>query len=136
MLAAAAAASLGGTRNSKTGAVVLDEVDPEVERLRQKVGVYDADRDFFEELADAGAEGADADRGRKSGKKPLRLTDYLREELLRNAGGCVTGFEGALVFKHLIAQPKMIPLPNFLESAAPAESGPFADLVKLIHQTR
>jgi len=43
----------------------------------------------------------------------------LREELLQDAGQCVTSLEGALVFKHLIAQPKMIPLPNYLEDAAP-----------------
>ena len=48
--------------------------------------------------------------------------EALREELLQNAGACVTSLEGALVFKHLIAQPKMIPLPNFLESAAPADA--------------
>ena len=55
----------------------------------------------------------------------LRLQDdwfdeALREELLQNAGACVTSLEGTLVFQHLIAQPKMIPLPNFLDSAAPA----------------
>ncbi len=43
----------------------------------------------------------------------------VREELLQDAGECVTSLEGALVFKHLIAQPKMIPLPNYLENAAP-----------------
>ena len=43
----------------------------------------------------------------------------VREELLQDAGACVTSLEGALVFKHLIAQPKMIPLPNYLENAAP-----------------
>lgn len=48
--------------------------------------------------------------------------EALREELLRDAGACVTSIEGALVFKHLIAQPKMIPLPVYLESAAPADA--------------
>ena len=43
----------------------------------------------------------------------------VREELLQDAGECVTSLEGALVFKHLIAQPKMIPLPNYLENATP-----------------
>ncbi len=43
----------------------------------------------------------------------------LREELLRDAGECVTSLEGSLVFKHLIVQPKMIPLPNYLENATP-----------------
>lgn len=42
----------------------------------------------------------------------------LCEELLRDAGECVTRQGDALVFKHLIAQPKMIPLPNYLETAA------------------
>ena len=45
--------------------------------------------------------------------------ENVREELLQDAGACVTSLEGALVFKHLIAQPKMIPLPNYLENAAP-----------------
>ncbi len=43
----------------------------------------------------------------------------LREELLQDAGECVTSLEGSLVFKHLIVQPKMIPLPNYLENATP-----------------
>jgi isocitrate dehydrogenase kinase/phosphatase len=46
----------------------------------------------------------------------------LREELLQGAGDCVTSFEGGLVFKHLIAQPKMIPLHIYLRSAAPADA--------------
>ena len=41
----------------------------------------------------------------------------LREELLTDAKDCVTSLGGSLVFKHLIAQPKMIPLPNYLETA-------------------
>ncbi len=43
----------------------------------------------------------------------------LREELLRDAGECVTSLEGSLVFKHLIVQPKKITLPNYLENATP-----------------
>ncbi len=46
----------------------------------------------------------------------------LREELLENAGASVSSRDGALVFKHLIAQPKMIPLPNFLERADQADA--------------
>ncbi len=45
----------------------------------------------------------------------------LRRELLKNAGGSVTSRDGSLVFKHLIAQPKMIPLPIFLEHASEAD---------------
>jgi isocitrate dehydrogenase kinase/phosphatase len=48
--------------------------------------------------------------------------EALCEELLRDAGACVTRLEDSLVFKHLIAQPKMIPLPNYLETAAPADA--------------
>jgi isocitrate dehydrogenase kinase/phosphatase len=48
--------------------------------------------------------------------------ETLCEELLGEAGGCVTSLEDSLVFKHLIAQPKMIPLPNFLETAAPIDA--------------
>ncbi len=43
--------------------------------------------------------------------------EALCQELLRDASDCVTSFEDSLVFKHLIAQPKMIPLPNYLETA-------------------
>jgi len=48
--------------------------------------------------------------------------DALREELLQDAGECVTQQDGALVFKHLIAQPKMIPLPNYLETAESSDA--------------
>jgi isocitrate dehydrogenase kinase/phosphatase len=48
--------------------------------------------------------------------------EALCEELLRDAGACVTCLENSLVFKHLIAQPKMIPLPNYLETAVPADA--------------
>ncbi len=47
----------------------------------------------------------------------------LREELLRHAGQSVSAQgpagKGGLVFKHLIVQPKMVPLPLFLETATP-----------------
>jgi isocitrate dehydrogenase kinase/phosphatase len=48
--------------------------------------------------------------------------EALCQELLQDAGGCVTSFEDSLVFKHLITQPKMIPLPNYLETAAAADA--------------
>jgi len=41
----------------------------------------------------------------------------LREQLLRFAGGSVTERGASLVFKHLIVQPKMIPLPVYLDGA-------------------
>ncbi|WP_162913222.1 isocitrate dehydrogenase kinase/phosphatase AceK regulatory subunit [Rhodospirillaceae bacterium SYSU D60014] len=46
----------------------------------------------------------------------------LREELMTYAGQTVSSEGSSLAFKHLIAQPKMIPLPLFLETAAPAEA--------------
>jgi isocitrate dehydrogenase kinase/phosphatase len=48
--------------------------------------------------------------------------EALCEELLRDASACVTRLEDSLVFKHLIAQPKMIPLPNYLETAVPGDA--------------
>ena len=41
----------------------------------------------------------------------------LQEELLQDASGSVSLRAGDLVFKHLIVQPKMIPLPIYLETA-------------------
>ena len=41
----------------------------------------------------------------------------LRQQLLQFAGDAVTERGGALVFKHLIVQPKMIPLPVYLDGA-------------------
>lgn len=46
----------------------------------------------------------------------------LLEELLACAGRTVSPDGGGVRFKHLIAQPKMIPLPVFLETAAPADA--------------
>lgn len=46
----------------------------------------------------------------------------LMEELLKFAGHTVTDQGDYLVFKHLIVQTKMIPLPNFLESALPEDA--------------
>ena len=45
----------------------------------------------------------------------------IRDELLNQAGLTVTGQGGFLVFKHLIVQLKMIPLPVFLETASKAD---------------
>ena len=42
----------------------------------------------------------------------------LLEELLAFAGQTVSQQDGSLTFKHLIVQPKMVPLPLFLETAA------------------
>ncbi len=47
------------------------------------------------------------------------FADELVEELVTAAPGTVQRDGGALVFKHLIVQPKMIPLPVFLETASP-----------------
>lgn len=47
------------------------------------------------------------------------FADELVEELLTAAPGTVQRDGDALVFKHLIVQPKMIPLPVFLETASP-----------------
>ncbi len=41
-------------------------------------------------------------------------------ELLDEAAGSVSLVGGSVVFRHLIVQPKMIPLPVFLETASPA----------------
>ena len=46
----------------------------------------------------------------------------LTEELLAFAGETVTEQDGYLIFKHLIVQTKMIPLPVFLETASPADA--------------
>ncbi|MCK5274855.1 MAG: bifunctional isocitrate dehydrogenase kinase/phosphatase, partial [Alphaproteobacteria bacterium] len=46
----------------------------------------------------------------------------LMEELLEFAGETVTEQGGYLVFKHLIVQTKMIPLPVFLETASPQDA--------------
>jgi isocitrate dehydrogenase kinase/phosphatase len=46
----------------------------------------------------------------------------LLEELMAHAGRTVSLKRNSLIFKHLIVQPKMIPLPVFLETAAPAEA--------------
>ncbi len=46
----------------------------------------------------------------------------LLEELLAKAGQTVSFKRNILIFKHLIVQPKMIPLPNFLETASPADA--------------
>ena len=46
----------------------------------------------------------------------------LLEELLRHAGQNVSLIGGVVVLKHLIVQPKMIPLPVFLESASRADA--------------
>ncbi len=46
----------------------------------------------------------------------------LLEELLGEAAGCLSLVGDHVVLKHLIVQPKMIPLPNFLESASPADA--------------
>jgi len=46
----------------------------------------------------------------------------LLEELLEAAAGCVSLKRGVLSFRHLIAQPKLIPLPVYLETASPAEA--------------
>lgn len=48
--------------------------------------------------------------------------EELREELVEHAGASVSSRDGALVFKHLIAQPKMIPLPVYLEHASEANA--------------
>jgi len=46
----------------------------------------------------------------------------LIAELVENAGGTVAKSERQLIFRHLIVQPKMIPLPVFLETAGPEEA--------------
>ena len=46
----------------------------------------------------------------------------LAEELLAEAGGTVSVWQGSLYFKHLIVQSKMVPLPVFLERASEAEA--------------
>ncbi|MCH7691952.1 MAG: bifunctional isocitrate dehydrogenase kinase/phosphatase [Proteobacteria bacterium] len=46
----------------------------------------------------------------------------LLEELLNEAGGSVSAIGDFLVFKHLIVQPKMIPLPVFLEGASQGDA--------------
>jgi isocitrate dehydrogenase kinase/phosphatase len=46
----------------------------------------------------------------------------LLDELLREAGNSVSLIGGAVVLKHLIIQPKMIPLPVFLETASRTEA--------------
>lgn len=46
----------------------------------------------------------------------------LVEELLANAGGTVSAEGGTLVFRHLIAQARMVPLPVFLETASPEDA--------------
>ncbi|MCB1521407.1 MAG: bifunctional isocitrate dehydrogenase kinase/phosphatase [Hyphomicrobiaceae bacterium] len=46
----------------------------------------------------------------------------LVDELVENAGGTVGVAGGQLVFRHLIVQPKMIPIPVFLETATPEEA--------------
>ena len=46
----------------------------------------------------------------------------LLEDLLTHAAQSVTAQGGSLIFKHLIVQPKMLPLPLFLESASRAEA--------------
>ena len=46
----------------------------------------------------------------------------LLDEILTEAGQTVSLQGNSVVFKHLIVQRKMIPLPNFLESAAPADA--------------
>ena len=46
----------------------------------------------------------------------------LLEELLSDAGQAVSSMGDMVVFKHLIAQRKMIPLPIFLETASPADA--------------
>ena len=47
-----------------------------------------------------------------------RFRPELRDELLSQAGLTVTEQDGFLIFKHLIVQLKMIPLPVFLETAS------------------
>ena len=51
-----------------------------------------------------------------------RFRPEVRDELLDQAGLRVTGQDGFLVFKHLIVQLKMIPLPVFLETASRADA--------------
>ncbi len=46
----------------------------------------------------------------------------LLEELLNDAGQAVSARGDKVVFKHLIAQRKMIPMPNFLETASPSDA--------------
>jgi len=46
----------------------------------------------------------------------------LLEELLGAGSDCVSEQGGAVVFKHLIVQVRMIPLPLFLESASPEDA--------------
>ena len=46
----------------------------------------------------------------------------LLEELLAQAGRTVSLKRDSLIFKHLIVQPKMIPLPVFLETASAADA--------------
>jgi isocitrate dehydrogenase kinase/phosphatase len=46
----------------------------------------------------------------------------LLEELLDDAGLCVSLMGDSVVLKHLVVQPKMIPLPNFLETASRADA--------------
>jgi isocitrate dehydrogenase kinase/phosphatase len=46
----------------------------------------------------------------------------LTEELLEFAGETVTEQDGYLIFRHLIVQTKMIPLPVFLETASPEDA--------------
>ncbi|MFN3868374.1 MAG: isocitrate dehydrogenase kinase/phosphatase AceK regulatory subunit [Hyphomicrobiaceae bacterium] len=49
---------------------------------------------------------------------PGMFADALVAELLEAAPGCVARVGDRLLFRHLIVQPKMIPLPVFLESAS------------------
>ena len=46
----------------------------------------------------------------------------LLDELLADAAQCVSAQGGSLIFKHLIVQPKMLPLPLFLETASRADA--------------
>jgi len=55
----------------------------------------------------------------------------LLSELLDAASGCVSEQNGAIVFKHLIVQIRMVPLPLFLESASPQDAE--AAIVNLGH---
>lgn len=49
---------------------------------------------------------------------PGMFAEALVEELLEAAPGCVARIGDQLLFRHLIVQPKMIPLPVFLETAS------------------
>lgn len=48
--------------------------------------------------------------------------ERLLDELLDAASDCVSEQHGAIVFKHLIVQIRMIPLPLFMESASPQDA--------------